>query len=272
MAYAVLGPRGTFSEEAAQIYWGDTAHLCTVSNIPELFALVESGQVAGGLVPIDNTMAGSIEPTMDCLASNHIAISGEISIPIQQHLMACRKYQLEEIELLISQPAALQQCEEFIRENMPGVRTEIADSTTRAAQLAMLEKRPAAAIANRQAAQLYGLQIICPDIAGAGNVTRFIHITQETEKDQGEKCSLIFSLADRPGALYETLGVFARRNINMAKIESRPNRRHPASFWFYVELTMMEGRADREEMLRELKSYCDSLKYLGSYKAITCDG
>lgn len=270
MAYAVLGPRGTFSEEAAQLYWGDAVHLCTADNIPALFALVESGQVEGALVPIDNTMAGSIEPTMDCLAGNHIAISGEISMPIQQHLMACRTYPVEEIELLISQPAALQQCEDFIRQNMPGVRTEIADSTTRAAQLLMSENRPAAAIANRHAAQLYGLQIICSDIAGAGNTTRFIHITQRLEKDQGEKCSLIFSLVDRPGALYEALGVFARRNINMAKIESRPNRRRPASFWFYVELTMMKGRADRDEMLRELKSYCDSLKYLGSYQTMSC--
>lgn len=266
MAYAVLGPRGTFSEEAALRYWGDEAQLLPARNIPELFALVEAGKVDGGLAPIDNTMAGSIEATMECLSAREVSISGEISLPIKQQLMARHPYRLEEIELLISQPAALQQCAQFIRENMPGVRTEIAASTTRAAQLLSGESRRAAAIANRQAARLYGLQIIRPDIAAAGNVTRFIHITSRNEDHGGDKCSLIFSLADRPGALYEALGVFARRGINMARIESRPSRGLPARFWFYVELAMIKDDRERQETLGELTGYCDSIKYLGSYR------
>lgn len=267
MVYGVLGPRGTFSEEAALLYWGREVDLFEAASIPELFAMVQKGEIAGALVPIDNTVAGSIEPTMEGLAQSNVVIRGEISMPIRQHLMASREYSLDEIELLISQPVALQQCEKFIRERMSGVRTEITDSTTRAAQLLTIEKRRAAAIANRQAAELYGLQIIYPEISGKDNITRFVHITREGGDGRGEKSSLIFSLPDRPGALWHALGVFARRSINMTKIESRPSRHLPSRFWFYVELDTTESGGDVESFINELNAYCESCKYLGSYRS-----
>ncbi len=267
MVYGVLGPRGTFSEEAALLYWGGRARLIEAASIPQLFDMVQSGEVAGALVPIDNSMAGSIEPTMEGLALNDIIIRGEICIPIQQHLMAVREYSLEEIELLISQPAALLQCEQFIRQNMSGVRTEITDSTTRAAQLLTVEKRRAAAIGNKQAAELYGLKIICSEISGKDNITRFVHITSGSVDIRGDKSSLIFSLPDRPGALWHALGVLARRNINMTKIESRPSRHQPSRFWFYVELDTTGLCSEMAGFLEELDTHCESLKYLGSYQS-----
>lgn len=266
MIYGVLGPRGTFSEEATLKYWGEEVKLREAGSITQLFDLVTRGEIAGALVPIDNTMAGSIEPTMEGLASHQVFIRGEISISIEQHLMASHDYRLDELELLISQPAALQQCEQFVRDNMPGIRIEITDSTTRAAQLLTVEKRKAAAIAHKQAAELYGLKIIRAGISGQDNITRFIHIATQDSKCLGDKSSLIFSLPDRPGALWEALGVFARRNINMTKIESRPSKGQAGRFWFYVELDTSKLNGDFSSFLKELETYCESCRFLGSYQ------
>jgi prephenate dehydratase len=264
MNYAVLGPRGTFSEEAANLYWGEDISLQVGVSIPEVFAMVENLQVDGALVPLDNSLAGSVWDTLECLKTCRVEIKGEISIPIKQHLMACKSYSLDELELLISQPVALLQCERFVKSKLAGVRTEICDSTTKAAQILRSEKRRAASIGNYQAAKLYDLQIICPDIAEAHNLTRFVHIGPITGNMMGEKSSLIFSLQDRPGSLYETLGIFAKRQLNLSKIESRPSREHQAEFWFYVEVDLSQGEG-MEELLVELKDCCRELKYLGTY-------
>lgn len=265
MSYGILGPRGTFSEEAALRYWGEGVELQEAGNIPQLFGMVEKGEVEGALVPIDNSRAGTIEPTMDCLSLNDVLIAGEVSIPVQQHLLSCHRYALDEIELLISQPAALVQCEEFIQDHLPRVRTEIVASTTRAAQLLASENRKAAAIAHEQAARLYGLKILCPDISGKDNVTRFIHICAPGQVVRGRKSSLIFTLPDQPGALYRALAVLAERSINMSKIESRPSRYQKGRYWFYIEVATTGKEGEIKEMLGELCLYCSNLKYLGSY-------
>lgn len=267
MSYGILGPRGTFSEEAAILYWGGGVKLQEAANIPQLFGMVEKGEVEGALVPIDNSRAGSIEPTMEGLSRNDVLIYGEISIPVRQHLLSCRPFVLDEIELLISQPAALVQCEEFIQEHLPGVRTEIVASTTRAAQLLASETRKAAAIAHAQAARLYGLEILCPDISGKDNVTRFIHISAPGRVAGGEKSSLIFTLPDQPGALYRALAVLAERSVNMNKIESRPSRYQKGRYWFYIEVATSGEEGEIKELLGELCLYCSNLKYLGSYPA-----
>ncbi|WP_054694562.1 prephenate dehydratase [Syntrophomonas palmitatica] len=264
MKYAVLGPRGTFSEEAAHIYWGEDIQIQVAATIPEVFAMIENRQADAALVPLENSLAGSVWDTLECLKTCRVEIKGEISIPIKQHLMACKNYALDELELLISQPVALLQCERFVKNRLAGVRTEICDSTTRAAQILKSENRRAASIGNYQAAKLYDLQVIYPDIAEAHNLTRFVHIGHVNTDMKGNKSSLIFSLQDKPGALYETLGIFAKRQLNLSKIESRPSRDRQAEFWFYVEVDLSEGEG-MEELLVELKHCCRELKYLGTY-------
>lgn len=264
MAYAVLGPRGTFSEEAAGIYWGAGVELEVAGSISEVFSLVESGRVEGALVPIENSLAGTIHPTFEGLQNSEVWIKGELYLPVQQHLLACRSLALEEVELLISQPVVLVQCENFIKSSLSGVRTEICDSTARAAQILKTESKPAVSIGNSSAAELYDLRIIHADIAEDNNVTRFIHIGRPNHKISGNKSSMIFSLRDRPGALYDTLGIFARRQLNLGKIESRPSRKHSAEFSFYIEVDL-SGEAGIEELLNELNEYCQEVKYLGSY-------
>ncbi|MDD2619300.1 MAG: prephenate dehydratase [Syntrophomonadaceae bacterium] len=266
MAYAILGPSGTFSEEAARLYWGDDAELSLIPNIAELFQRLENGQAEGALIPIDNSLAGTINVSMECLEASCVNIKGEITIPITQHLMAGSKYQLDEIELLISQPAALLQCEGFIRNNLAGVRREITDSTTAAAQIIRGEKKRAACIGNWQASRLYELEIIESNIQDEDNLTRFIHVAAgEAIPGIGEKSSIIFTLPDYPGALYKALGIFASRNLNLSKIESQPARDRNASFSFYTEVDTPGNVLLLEQVLSALKQICTNVKYLGSY-------
>jgi prephenate dehydratase len=269
MTYAVLGPRGTFSEDAACFYWGEKVNLCTAASITDLFIMVERGEVEGALVPIDNTLAGSINLTMECLEMNSVSIEGEFLLPIKQHLLSCEKYELEEVELLISQPAALIQCDRFIKTYLKGIRTEITDSTARAAKLLSEEPRKAVCIGSIRAAEIYSLIIIRRDIGDENNVTRFIHIARgKNEEKKGDKSSIIFSLPNKPGTLYRALGVFAKRNLNMSKIESRPSSRVKGSFSFYVEFDSPFDHAGLEEVLKELENHCNYIKYLGSYRTI----
>lgn len=266
MAYAILGPQGTFSEEAALLYWGEGVDLCLAPSIGELFSLLENGQAQGALLPLENSRAGTINQSMAGLEASCVSIRGEISIPVRQHLMAGKKYSLEEIELLISQPTALMQCEGFISQNMAGVRKEITDSTTGAAQLIKHESRKAACIGNHVASRVYGLEIIRRDIQDNHNLTRFIHVAAgDALPGQGEKSSLIFSLPDQPGSLYKALGLFAQRNLNLSKIESRPIKGKKAAFSFYIEVDTPEESSNLDEVMDELTDLCGKVKYLGSY-------
>ncbi len=266
MLCAVLGPTGTFSEEAAHLYWGDDVEVSAASTIPELFRMLAGGEVENVLVPIDNSQAGSIDICINCLQEYPVSIKGEIVIPIRQHLIAARKYQLEDIELIISQPTALMQCGDFIDSSLKGVRTEITSSTTRALQIIGTESKKAAAIGNLRAAAIYGLEIIQEDIQNQDNTTRFVHVTKNGgSSNDGQKASLICSLPDVPGSLYKALEIFALRNLNLNKIESKPDRSRQGSFCFYIEVEVRGNDHNLNQALDELQLYCNSLKYLGSY-------
>lgn len=268
MSYAVLGPRGTFSEEAAYHYWGNEVDLITADSMDRVFQLVQTGQVAGALVPLENSLTGSVQPTLRGLEESPVYIEGEITLDIKQHLMARQGYELKEIELLISNPLALLQCDFFIKNSLSGVRTEITESTARAAQIIYHDQRKAAAIGNDHAAHLYGLEVIKRDIGDEHNQTRFVYITGTRQEQAGDKCSLIFSVPDQPGALYRTLEVLARNRLNMSKIESRPHRCRKNSFSFYTEIDLAGKQVPLEELLEEMASCCQDIKYLGCYNAM----
>lgn len=266
MKCAVLGPKGTFSEDAALVYWPEAREIRVAPTIKILFAELLSGEVDDILVPIDNTYAGSIDATMQALNDYEVSIQGEVILDIEQCLLANHNYRLEELEILVSHPAALMQCSTFIEENMPGIRTEITSSTAQAVKIVKGEKRKGAAIGSSYAARLYGMCILYRGIENTYNQTRFIHVRRKEEaRYTGEKGSLIFSLADRPGALYEALGVFARRGINLCKIESRKSGRLKDSFSFYVEFDNLSREVEISEVLHELASCSREVKFLGMY-------
>ncbi len=267
MLCAVLGPAGTFSEDAAHLYWGEEVLLSLATSIPELFRMLAAGEVENVLVPIENSQAGSIDACIRCLQEYPVRIEGEIVIPIRQHLIAARTYELEEIELIVSQPAALMQCSDFLDHSLSGVRTEISNSTSRALQIIGSESKKAAAIGNLKAAAIYGLQVIKKDIQNQDNTTRFVHVKNNRAAIEcGEKASLICSLPDIPGALHKALEIFAVKNLNLHKIESQPDRIKKGRFCFYIEVEVGGNRSQLLQVLDELQQYCDSVKYLGSYK------
>ncbi|NLB51668.1 MAG: hypothetical protein GX808_01855 [Syntrophomonadaceae bacterium] len=265
MTYAVLGPIGTFSEEAVRIYSQSNSHIWVTENISDLFELVEKGQVSDGLVPLENSATGIISITMECLAASTLKIKGTIEIPIKQYLLANGNYKPKEIQLLISQKVALEQCRRYINKNLKGVRTEITESTARAAQLVREETRRAAAIGSRRLARLYGLKIIEAAVQDGINYTRFIHIAaNSSDAVKGNNSSLILSLPHKVGALYNLLEVFTRFKLNLQKIESFPAE-SPGNYIFYIEVEKEEEDINMELLLHELRPYSNWVKYLGSY-------
>ncbi|SHG95182.1 prephenate dehydratase [Thermosyntropha lipolytica DSM 11003] len=266
MRCAVLGPKGTFSEDAALLYWPQAGEIKVAPTIKMLFDQLIQREIDDILVPIDNSYAGSIDSTMQALNDYEVSIHGEIILDIEQCLLANNNYRIEELELLVSHPAALMQCSTFIEENLPDIRTEITGSTARAVQIVKGETRKAVAIGSSYAAELYGMHILCRGIENACNQTRFIHVRRRDKVQyEGDKGSLIFTLPDKPGALYQALEVFARRGINLCKIESRRSGKLRDSFAFYIEFDNLGQDAVLPEILTELGKQSREIKFLGMY-------
>ncbi len=258
-----FGPSGSFTEEAALTLKGDFMPFYT---IPEVFDAVSQDKVDIGVVPIENSIEGSVGITLDLLAHDYdLKIKNEIILPISHNLLVNSNMTLDDIKIIYSHPQALSQCRKFI-ESLDIV-TRSAASTSAAAEL-ILGKKHAAAISTVRAAQIYGLDIAVNNIQDyKNNLTRFVVINKQDHLKTGnDKTSIVFSLPkDSAGGLYEILGEFARENVNLTKIESRPSKEKLGRYIFFVDL---EGhREDREirNILNIIKSKVGYIKILGSY-------
>ena len=264
--YALLGPAGTYSEEAAHSYWNGEHQLVFSSGLSEVFTMVLRGEVDGGLVPLCNSRTGSIGITLSNLLRHEVYIAGEVVLPVSHCLMAARALEIEELELLISQPEVFLQCTGFLN-RLPHVRREIVTSTSQAAAFIKAEGRKAAAIGSRRSAHIYGLQIIAEALEDdRHNCTTFINITREPAT-AGDKTTIIFGLDDVPGALYRALEVFARREINLSRLESRPRSLvdQGRGYMFYVDIEGGLSDPRIKEALQELSSRAPLYRCLGSY-------
>lgn len=269
MSRAVLGPSGTFSEEAASNYWSQDSKLEVAGSIDELFLLLENEKISDILIPIENSQAGTIEASMINLVKHEVSIQGEIYMPIRQHLLGVKPYKLQEIELLVSQLAVYAQCNEYINKYLPKARTEITASTTKAVQIVKNETKKAAAIANYKAAELYDLHIIKEDIQNNNNITRFIHVSRlKPQLIEADKASLIFSLPDYPGSLSKTLKLFAKYSLNLTKIVSSPDPKATEKYSFYIDVDVKGKIRELEKVLTELPSQEVIVKYLGAYNSV----
>jgi prephenate dehydratase len=262
---AILGPRGTFSEEAAFRFFKNL-DLLLAKDIEEVFEDVAMEKVDYGIVPLENSLEGSVGMTLEMLLKERARIYGEVTLNIQHHLLAPIGVGLDEIKKVASHPHALAQCKEFIRRRK--LSTVSYASTAEAAhEIAMTKPPGTAVIASEAASSIYGLTILKRNIQDVNlNQTRFLVLSKKDHPPTGrDKTSIIAGLKDKPGALYEFLGAFAERQINLTKIESRPSRKKLGSYIFYVDL---EGhRADPlvADVLSELKRRSSFLKVLGSY-------
>ena len=263
---AFQGERGAFSEDAAAKLFSKDVDFSPCIRLKQVFLLVSQDKVEFGVVPLENSQAGSINDTYDLLLAYPLNIFAEVILKVSHYLMALPGEELPDIGTIYSHPQALAQCDEFLSR----LTADIVPSYDTAGSAKMIREkklRNCAAIASRRAADIYGLAILAPEIeTNVNNYTKFVAISKQKAKPaQSSKTSLVFATEHKPGSLYRILGIFATRNINLTKLESRPSKDRP---WEYVFYTDFEGHLDSEtyqEAMKELKDQATFVKILGSY-------
>jgi prephenate dehydratase len=265
---AYQGEPGSFSEQAARQFFGARVSLKPLTTFAEVFADVDGRAGTLGIVPIENSLYGSIHQVYDLLLRHRLSIIGELKLRIELHLMALPGTTFKAVETLYSQSQALGQCEDFLR-TLDGVKIEAVHDTAGAARLVREHRRhDAAAVASERAAIAYGLRILKRNVeSDHRNFTRFIALSRKPVRPHGKvKTSMVFAAKNIPGALFKALAVFALRDINLLKIESRPLVGKPWEYLFYLDV---EGEPDRDPLrqaLNHLKEVCTFVRLLGSYR------
>ncbi len=266
MRIAFQGEPGAYSEAAA-LRFSDHADVVPCESFEDVFAAVASGKATHGILPVENSIGGSIHRNFDLLLEHDLPIVGEVTLPITHNLMALPGTRLEDVRRILSHPQALAQCERFLR-SMSGVSVEATYDTAGSAKLVKEHNfTEAAAIASERAAQVFGLDILRAEVQDySDNITRFLLVSRTGETgDQVDKTTVVFSLPNEPGSLFKALSVFALREIDLTKIESRPIRGRPWEYLFYVDIPI--GRHDPRcaRALVHLAEFARSMRTLGSY-------
>ena len=263
-----LGPAYSFTHLAAIERFGSNATLIPVGTIAAVFEEVNRGHAEYGMVPIENSTDGRIVDTLDMFTRLPLKICGEVQLSIHHHLMArCQRGDVVEI---YSKPQALSQCRDWLNRNMPQARLIEVTSTSTAAQVAQ-QKPGAAAIASRQAASLYELQIIAENIEdNKYNVTRFAIIGDETTRPTGkDKTAVLLQIPHEPGSLAEALVAFKRNNVNLTWIESFPLKAPEVGYLFFLDFEGHASDARTKKTISELEKKAVRLEVLGSYPRST---
>jgi prephenate dehydratase len=274
MRVAYLGPAGTFTEDALgeAIPEGGFEPLRT-ATIPDAILAVERGEADRALVPIENSLEGSVRPTLDTLVfeAGAVTIVGEHDYRVRVHLIARQGTRAEDVEAVLSHPQPLAQCQRFLRERFGEVELRNASSTAAAVRMVSESSRPWAALGARAAAALYGCELLQEGVEDSDdNVTRFVWIAPAGSESVGPgpwKTSLVFSEvgADHPGALVECLSEFSGRGINLTRIESRPLRQGLGRYMFFCDLEGQETDSTVAEAIAALRTKAASVRILGSY-------
>lgn len=265
MKVAYLGPEGTFTQAAALKHFGHSVCTVAVASIAEIFRDVDAGACDYGVVPIENSIEGVVNHTLDLLINSNLKICGEVDLRIHHYLMS-KQESLQNIETVYGHQQALAQCRSWLDEFLPGVERIAVSSNAAGAQKAQTETR-AAAIGAEASAELYELNILSRNIEDEpDNTTRFLVLgKRDTPASGNDKTSILFSTANKPGALHDMLSCFAGNNISLTRIESRPSR---AGLWDYVFFADFEGHVEDEtvaDTLNRLESSASVVKVLGSY-------
>lgn len=262
------GELGAFSEMAVLAYFGDAAEPVPHGWFDDVFRAVDEGRCDYGMLPIENTLAGSIHVNYDLMQEHDLQIVGEIVLRIVHNLMAKPGVRPEELRRVRSHPKALEQCVRFFREH-PSLKPETVYDTGGAAKmLGEGEVRDVGVIASTRAAERYGLEILKRGIEdNVQNYTRFLVLGREPEPPAGKrlKTSIVFSVPHEPGMLFKAMSVFALRDISINKIESRPLVGSPWEYLFYLDF---EGHAESllcSRALNHLQEIATDFKLLGSY-------
>ena len=271
---AFQGERGAFSEDAARRLLGAQVETIPCRSFDEMFAAVSSGSVDGAAAPIENSLAGSVHKNYDLLMEHDLTITGETNLRIVHHLIAPPGVRLTDVRRVHSHPVALAQCERFLRANP---QIEVAPAYDTAGSVKMIVEKNSgedAAIAGSTAAAVYGATILAEGIEdNSQNFTRFLLLTRPdranviktTTTNRPRKTSIVFRVANKPGGLFRSLAVFALRDIDLTKIESRPIEGRPWEYSFYLDLIGDQQDPNVERALANLAELAESVRVLGSY-------
>jgi chorismate mutase/prephenate dehydratase len=264
---AFLGPEGTFTQQAVLKHFGHSVRALPLAAIDEVFREVEAGVADFGVVPIENSTEGTVSHTADMFLLSPLKICGEVELRVHQHLLG-RVGSLEQIERLCSHQQSLAQCRGWLAENLPHVERIAVSSNAEAARRAR-DEAGTAAIAGSAAAEVYGLDVLVPQIEDhADNTTRFLVVGRKLLAPSGcDRTTLLLSGPDTlgAGALVRLLGPFAEHGISLSRLESRPSRRKKWDYVFFIDL---EGHVDDPAVaaaLAKVRKVASLLKVLGSY-------
>lgn len=265
MKVAFLGPKATFSHLATMQHFGLSAELVPLKSIPSVFEDVEKGRAIYGVVPVENSTEGVVSHTLDMFVESNLQITSEILLEVHHDLLS-RTGRIEDVRKIYSHAQPIAQCRQWLDENMSGIPAVDVASTAVAAQIAS-EDYTAAAIASELAASLYDLKVVRSRIEDqVNNFTRFLVISRKgCERSGNDKTSVLFSVKDEPGILCRMLEPFAKRGINLSKIESRPFKSKAWEYIFFLDLFGHISDPEVAAALEELKGCCQFLKILGSY-------
>ena len=261
---AFLGPEGTFSHQASVRKFGSSVEYVPLADIAAVFEEVVRGHVDYGMVPVENTIHGGVVDTLDAFLSSRARICAEVLIIIHHNLLARTPW--DEVKTIVSKPEVFSQCRHWLSATAKGRDVQPVASTSKAAEMAS-EQPGIAAIGSNLAAELYDLQMLFENIEdNPDNVTRFFVIGRESAKPTGDdKTGILFTTANKPGALAAVLDVFKSRGINLTDIEKRPSGR---TNWEYVFFIDAEGHADEQAVkaaVDDARQHCLQLTVLGSY-------
>ncbi len=264
-----LGPCGTFSHEAAGLYAeGQWCTLMEFVSIQDVLYAVKDNVISEAIVPIENSLEGAVNVTLDVLAKEEgLYIKGELILPISLNLVVGKGTLPENITTIMSHPQPLGQAREFLNKYYPKALQVEENSTSQAAERVSSGDGTYAAITSRVAAKIYGLEVLTTDIQDvANNHTRFVIISKEYPNRTGcDKTSIVFSTDNKPGSLYRVLDIFSLWDINMTRIESRPSKNALGQYIFFIDI---DGHIDNQDVfdaLTMIKRKTSFYKFIGSY-------
>lgn len=267
------GVRGSFSQKAIHQYFGPETPTESYETFEELFAGVSSGQVAYAMVPVENSLTGSIHVNYDLLLEHEeLTIVGELKVRIQHNLVAIPGVELKDVETVFSHPQAAAQCDRFLSGNRDWKVVNMYDTAGSAEHIVKNSLVKAAAISSLAAAERLGLKVLAEGIeSNPRNFTRFLVVTQKSRATaldpQADKASLVFDTADSPGALYQALECFSKNSINLKKLESRPIAGKPWEYMFYLDVELPQQHEVLDSALQELSGQAPYFRELGRYKS-----
>jgi prephenate dehydratase len=263
---AYQGAPGAYSEAAVLAHFGAEVEPVACESFEAVFVAVENADCDDGLVPIENSLAGSIHSNYDLLLQHQLCIVGEYYLRIQHCLIALPGTHLSQVQKVISHPQALAQCQGYLKSL--GVKPEPVYDTAGSVEIVRQQADPTqAAVASRRAAEIYEMQILVEGIEdNPANYTRFLAISRQPVEPHGKsKTSIVFTLRNMPGAMFKALSVFALRDIDLTKIESRPLVGSPWEYLFYIDIAGSISEKSVKLALDNLAEFALMLRILGSY-------